>query len=277
MNTQRIKSILIRILGERFTACIQALRFVYLLKHSKNPEPEIQLLPRLLNKGDTAVDVGANGASWTYYLHQNVGITGYVFAFEADPYYALATEMAIKFMRLKRVSLFHFGLSDKDEEVPLRVIDSNGLRVSGLGHVDKNADKNEQGVEIVQLKRLDSLIQEHSRILNTKLIKCDVEGYELFVLKGANQLLTKSRPFVILEVGHFGKQGYSARDVYNFFEERGYSAFAMVTNNELSPTDVMLEHEKALSDNRIMIPKEKIAIVGNLIQSPSNNSLERTW
>lgn len=236
-----------------------------MLKHDKNPDPEIQLLPRLLNEGDTAVDVGANGANWTYSLHQNVGITGHVFAFEADPYYALATEITIKLMRLKKVSFFRFGLSDRDEDVPLQITNSNGLRTSGLGYVDKNADKNEQGVEIVQLKKLDSLIEKHPRILNTTLIKCDVEGYELFVLKGANQILTKARPFVILEIGHFEKQGYSARDIYNFFNEKGYSPFAMVNNNKLSPTGAMLEHENALSLNRILIPKEKIAIVGNFI------------
>jgi len=110
MNTQKIKSKLIKVFGERCIAYIQALRFVYLIKRDENPDPEFKLLPKLLNDGDTAVDVGANSAYWTYYLHKNVGGTGHVFAFEADPYYALATEMTIKLMCLKRVSFFRFGL-----------------------------------------------------------------------------------------------------------------------------------------------------------------------
>jgi len=90
-------------------------------------------------------------------------------------------------------------------------------------------------------------------------------------LKGSDQLLTKVRPFVILEIGNFEKQGYSARDVYNFFEDKKYSPFAMV-NDKLSPTDVMLEHKKAISVNRLLIPNEKlkIAVIGNLIKYPNN-------
>ena len=275
MNTQRIKSALIRILGNKFTAYLQALRFVYLLGKYGNQDPEVRLIRRFLNKGDVAVDVGANGANWTYSLHKCVGKEGHVYAFEADPYYALATDIAIKIMRLRGVRLFSFGLSDTDEEVILRVSDSRDLRVSGQGYVDKNADRNEEGVEVIQLKKLDSLIQEHPQILNTALIKCDVEGYELFVFKGASEILAKARPFIILEVGHYERHGYSARDVYDFFEERGYSSYAMIGGDRLSATGAMLEHDKALSVNRVLIPKEKTNVVEDLIQSRSDNASGR--
>jgi FkbM family methyltransferase len=254
-----------KIFGDKSMAYLQALRFVYLLRKYGNPEPEVRLIRRFLKKGDVAVDVGANEADWAYSLHQCVGKEGHVYAFEADPYYALATDITIKIMRLRGVRLFSFGLSDTDEKVILRVSNSKGLRVSGQGYIDKNADRNEEGVEVVQLKRLDSLIQEYPQLLNTALIKCDVEGYELFVFKGANEILAKARPFIILEVGHYERQGYSARDVYNFFEERGYSPFAMVGGDRLSATGAMLEHDRALSVNRVLIPKEKTNVVEDLI------------
>jgi len=89
---------LIAIIGNKALAYIQALRFIYLLKTDKSPDPEVQLLPNLLRRGDTAIDVGANGANWTYHLYQSIGKKGEIFAFEADPYYALATELTIKLL-----------------------------------------------------------------------------------------------------------------------------------------------------------------------------------
>ncbi len=272
MSTQRIKTILIKLLGARLMACVEAVAFIYLLRKAKYSDPETQLVSRFLKEGAVAVDVGANGADWTYCLHQHVGDQGCVYAFEADPYYALATGIAIKLMRLKGVHLFPFGLSDRDESVPLRVNNPAGLRFAGLGHIDKSADKNDSGVEVVQLKRLDSLVNEYPRIMDVALIKCDVEGYELFVFKGATRLLMKARPVVILEVGHFEKQGYSARDIYSFFQDKEYCAFALAGACTLVPTNESLEYDAALSVNRILIPKERLATVGDLVKSPSDGA-----
>jgi len=118
MNTQRIKSTLLKTLGDRPTAFIQAIRFVYQLQTNDKPDPETVLLPTLLHRGDLAIDIGANGADWTLHLSRCVGDEGELYAFEADPYYALATELAIKLMRLKGVHFF-----------PLRII-QHGQRSS---------------------------------------------------------------------------------------------------------------------------------------------------
>jgi len=141
-----------------------------------------------------------------------------------------------------------------------------GPRYSGLGYVDKDAEINDDDTILVHLRSLDSMLQDYPLLLKTKLIKCDVEGYELFVFQGANKILATSRPFVILEVGNYDKHGYTAQDVYDFFVERQYSCFAMVGNNTLSATDSMMNHDGALSVNRVLIPKEKIDIIQDMIQ-----------
>lgn len=266
INAQLIKTTLIRILGERSTAFIQGLRFVYLLYTSRNIDPEIALLPKLLKKNDTAVDVGANGANWTYWLHRAVGRHGLVFAFEADPYYALATEFTVRFLRLKGVKLFPFGLSDSDEVVPLRLTDSHGLRLAGLSHIDRNADKDGGDVKLIRLRSLDSLTLENPRLLTTTLIKCDVEGYELFVFRGASKVLEQARPIVILETGNFESQGYSGKELKEFFARQDYDCYAMTGENTLERTDAAMEHDKALTVNRILFPREKLLEIKNGIR-----------
>ncbi len=257
MNTQQIKTRLIETIGERPTAFLQALRFIYLLYTKQDTDPEIALLPKLLNKGDTAVDVGANGANWTYWLHGIVGRTGSVYAFEADPYYAAATDLTIRLMRLKGVRLFPYGLSDVEEKVKLQVNDSGGLRLTGKSRIDRNANENSIGAKSVEVRRLDSLIYDFPKLVTTRLIKCDVEGYELFVFRGAVDIIERSRPVIILETGNFEIQGYGSRDVYDFFDCREYVSFALIGDNTLAKTNNAFEHGKAITVNRVLIPKEQ--------------------
>jgi FkbM family methyltransferase len=264
LNKQKVKSLLIQTLGETPVAFIQAVRFVYLLHNHSCKDPEIKLLKRFLKEGDVAVDIGANGADWTYELHKCVGKKGQVYAFEADPYYARATALAVRIMRMEGVKLFSFGLSDSEESAVLCVTDMKGLRVSGLGYIDRNA----KGGETVHLRKLDSLIQELPRLLETALIKCDVEGYELFVFKGAEEVLKKARPFIILEVGDYERQGYSACDVFNFFEKREYLSLAMVNDADLAPTGPMLDQDRAIGVNRVLVPREKKEAIDDIILAP---------
>lgn len=266
MTLNRIKTLLIRLLGTKITAFIQAVRFVYLIKKSQIDDPEINFLKHFLTSGSVAIDIGANGVDWTYQLYKNVGSSGQIYAFEANPYYALATRLTIKLLNLKNVLLFPVGLSDKDEQVPLRIQDSSGSRFSGRGFVDKNSKINDKGIQLINLRMLDSFLTEYPRMSDVALIKCDVEGYELFVFKGTLEILNKCRPIVILENGNFKKQGYEASTIHKFFKELSYTAFAAIPGDLLAQTDDNLNQLETKSVNRIMLPNEKLNHYSSLIK-----------
>lgn len=265
MALASLKPLLLRTLGPRATASIHGLRFVWLRWRNVHPEPEFELLPLLLGPGDVAVDVGANGADWTRELHRRVGDSGHVYAFEADPYYAMATERAIRFMGLRSVTLFPFGLSEREENLPLRIRTESGERHSGLGSVDRTARSGDEGAEVIRLRALDDVAAEHPRLLRTALIKCDVEGFELFVFKGAARIIEQARPVVILETGRFDEQGYTAADLHDFFAQRGYTALALTADRRLEPTDRNLDHPRALGMNRTLVPTEKLNRLASLL------------
>lgn len=266
MNTQSIKTALLKIFGEKFTAYIHALRFIYLHKIAYNPDPEVVIASKILKEGDISVDVGANGGGWTLDLLDGAGKSGHVYAFEADPYYALATGVFFKFMGAKRVTLFDFGLSNKTESLALRVKESDGNRSTGGSFIDKDADLKDEGVAVVELKVLDSLVKDYPDLLRTAVIKCDVEGFELFVFQGAIETIEEARPFVILEVGHYEKQGYSNEILFDLFKQRGYQAFALIAERKLAPLGDDLQHPNAISVNRILAPSEKIDAIAEFIQ-----------
>lgn len=54
------------------------------------------------------------------------------------------------------------------------------------------------------------------------LIKCDVEGHELDVLRGGEQLLKRQGPMLMVEVEQRHQRSHSVRDVFDYLEGLGY-------------------------------------------------------
>ena len=66
------------------------------------------------------------------------------------------------------------------------------------------------------------------------LIKIDVEGHELSVLRGAIQTLQRCRPALIVEIEqrHLDRNGHAMRDVFDFIGALDYDAFFIEPGRE---------------------------------------------
>jgi FkbM family methyltransferase len=253
----RVKTGCLAVFGPRVTAVAQAIRFAWKVKRNAKRDPEFSFVNAVLSAGDVAIDVGANGADWTSHLSQAVGSGGSVLAFEADPYYAQATRLAIRILGMRNVEFFSFGLSDSAGFAYLRVVRDDGTRMSGEGHVDREISSGDTAVHKIELKTLDSMIEDFPVLKRTRLLKIDVEGFEMFVLKGASRILSEARPIVILEVGNFERFGYQEADIVNLFRPLDYSWYAAISADRLEPADDSLQHPRAASVNRIFVPSER--------------------
>ena len=70
----------------------------------------------------------------------------------------------------------------------------------------------------VEMVRVDDFYSQRN-IPKPNLIKIDVEGFEFEVIKGAKQVITDTKPIVMVEI----QSDYE--NIFNFFEEIGYEAF----------------------------------------------------
>jgi len=229
----------------------------------------MRLVPHLLGEGDVAVDVGANGANWTLPLARRVGAAGRVFAFEADPYYARVTERTLALLGAPNVEFFSFGLSDRNETAPLVVFGADRSRLSGHGHIARADAASAQGTEdasaepdedavLVELRRLDDLVAEHPRLAEVRLFKCDVEGFEWMVFRGARSLLERARPVVVAEMGGAALHGHSDADLFDFFDGLGYASYAVgAAPEELIPTRSVGATRHGRRPNRVFLPRER--------------------
>lgn len=86
------------------------------------------------------------------------------------------------------------------------------------------------GKRQVEVTTLDAILEENPGIALPILIKIDVEGYELKVLKGARQLL-KLTELVIIEasVAKRFENGVTLEDVIFFMNEHNFAVFDFLT------------------------------------------------
>ena len=185
------------------------------------PEPSLQYLFSLIRADFTIVDIGANIGFTTLNFATRCR-QGCVYAYEPD---------ALNFSKLERnVSLNHFhnifvsrkGMGDFATNVQLMRMNKHhsGMnRVSGTAREDLVSEK----IEIVRLDDEVSLLNP----VRIDLIKIDVEGYELKVVRGAMETIRKFKPILFIELieGNLRRYGDSSETLVKLVRELGYRAF----------------------------------------------------
>ncbi len=180
-----------------------------------------QLVSWLLAPDDDAVDVGAHAGAVISRIAE-VAPAGRHLALEPLPH--LAAQLRARF---PGVEVVEAAASDAPGRRTFHhVVDDPGL--SGL-HDRAKAGK---ALE-VDVVRLDDLLADRQRL---RLIKIDVEGAELEVLRGAAGSIRAHRPWIVFEHGfgaadHFGT---SPDDVFAFMADAGLRVFGLDGEGPLS-------------------------------------------
>ena len=153
-------------------------------------EGEVAVFHKVLQAGDVAVDVGANIGALTVPMAKLVGPDGQVYAFEAS---------AANLELLKQnVEQNGFGPLDVGNVTikPYAASDNNGMlkvdKQSAL-HAYSRKDINVGEFEVSSIT-IDSL-----DLSRCKLIKIDVDGHELQVLRGAAETIKRCKPVIYIE------------------------------------------------------------------------------
>ena len=183
-------------------------------------EPEtIGFLKSNLRSGDVVVEVGANIGAHALPIADIVGASGHVFCFEAAPYALSKLRMNIE-------------LNPKLAEV-ITVVDKlvtnnyDNVPVMNLRSAWKRDGSNELAEPVlVRSTSIDKFLTEIGAE-RLDLLKIDVDGYDFKVLSGAEGSIDKFRPVVLIELAEYclNQQGDSVRDIFQFFDARGYQSF----------------------------------------------------
>lgn len=174
-------------------------------------------LKKVLQRGMTFVDVGANIGFFTLLGAQSVGELGKVIAVEPNSENCRLIMLSVQRNKMTNVKLLSLALgAETGTAFFTPAMGSNGTlqpesETSLLG----------PNCTIVPLAPLDALVNEH-----VDVIKMDAEGAEGSVLKGAVELIAASRPIIVSEFSPAmiaTNSNMSATDFLEFFSGRDYA------------------------------------------------------
>jgi FkbM family methyltransferase len=169
-------------------------------------QSEAQLLAAALEPGDTVIEAGANIGGLTAAIADRVGPAGSVIAFEPQPHYFALLNFNVGGRENVIVREEALGATEVDaieiEGISLDAIHAPGWTGSGRKHLVFQAT----------IDRLEA---------DPSLIKIDVDGQELDILKGAEATIQRARPFLYVENDKPAKYP----DLLSWIEARGYRIY----------------------------------------------------
>lgn len=210
---------------------------LYLLG-AKSDDSEVRLarlLMRHLKPGDTFIDVGGHFGYFTLLASRLVGPAGRVVAFEASRNtYAVLVENVRK---QPNVTAHHLALSDQHEtisffEFPVLYNEFNSMDVDQFRNEKWFAKFPPQRIDVLAT-RLDDMVERDN--LQPAIIKIDVEGAELKVIRGAAGILRHQRPLVVMEYLAPARHNTAHRQAAALLNELGYASYAPAPDGQLDP------------------------------------------
>jgi FkbM family methyltransferase len=234
-------------------------------------EPEMAALERFVGPDDHSVDIGAHLGIYTWALLQASGPQGRVTAVEPQPELASYLRRAFaREIRGGRVRVEETALGEEPGEATLSMPQEAGRVNRGLASLAKQP---EGAVTLtVPVRRLDDL-----DLTGVRFVKCDVEGFELTVLRGAGTLLSRDHPVLLIEIEE-AHAGARAVETFRMLEGLGYDAvvyrradtrFARIAAGTPDPAAAAAAWVGSYVFNYFFVPSDEvIALDATVLGSP---------
>jgi FkbM family methyltransferase len=178
-----------------------------------------QFAQTVLPKFRNCIDIGSNNACNAIHYAERFE---WVECFEPTPLAQQLWRNTVRDNAVANVSLHTEALAEREGMTEIICHLQNGGH-NHLAHYDKNPRANRarlgRKTERVQTKRLDDY--DFDRV---DFVKIDVEGYEWFVLQGAEQTIQRERPLLQLEIvaNQCRKFNYRAEHMIEWLRARDY-------------------------------------------------------
>ncbi|WP_027000189.1 FkbM family methyltransferase [Eisenibacter elegans] len=179
-----------------------------------------------INTGDIVFDVGANIGELTLYYTKLAGVAGQIHSFEPPPETFQKLQTLVGIIAADNVYLNNIAVSDKQGFIDFHLYEEAyaSWNTSAIRPLEKYgiAVKPINSIQVPS-NTLDAYCEAH-QITHIDLLKIDVEGAEINVLKGAERLFSeKSVKCCLFEFGQTTHDmGYEAQDFIQFFKKHHY-------------------------------------------------------
>jgi FkbM family methyltransferase len=181
---------------------------------------KVKAVQALLSSGDTFIDVGGNKGDFALLAAKITGDSGRVFCIEPEPTNCKWIRRSVQLNSYENIDLFSVALSDRDSEALMYLGTKSGFHTLLRGQPERS-----QGCLKVTTRTLDSLLKDR-KTSSVQMIKIDVEGAELQVLRGSVETITNN-PDIVLLLDIHPFLGVDPSEVFDFLRSLGLTACEM--------------------------------------------------
>ncbi len=210
------------------------------------------MIAALAAPGAVIYDVGAN-VGW-YALHLAAADpTAHVVAFEPVPATLAQLKANLALNGLPNVTVVDRGLGERDEELTFYVYPEGS---GGASAANQSGRPSVREVRC-RVQRLDDVAA--TLPAGPDLLKIDVEGAELFVLRGAVETLRHHRPAIVCELLRkwAGSFGYHPNQVIELMSAFGYDCFIAAPGRQLVPCPTI--DDTTMATNFVFLHRDRHA------------------
>lgn len=183
-------------------------------------DAELLLMEFLLKPDSVFFDVGTNKGEYAYYAEKRIDPEN-IYLFEPEK--KLNKQLTSIF---KSCHVYDIALSDSNGVHKFKIPVINGVVDNCLSSLEvEHKEDHETGAIIYEVKTetLDHFTKEKQ--LAPDLIKIDVEGHELAVLKGGENYITSHHPTLIIEIEQRHHASIDIETVFESFKNTGYTCY----------------------------------------------------
>ena len=194
-------------------------------------EKGINFLKKILKKGDVFIDIGANIGSYTVIAAKLVENSGEVHAFEPVSGIFDRLIFNIQLNLFENIIVNKNAVHENEEWLTLRLSDQRNLGMSSIfPHGSESGLK-----EKVKAVSLDEYIKG-KKIKKADLIKIDIEGAELYALRGMKETLLNIKPVVMMEIAQNVLENsiFCSDEIFSFMKDFGYMPKVLNQYGEVS-------------------------------------------
>lgn len=202
----------------------------------------VRAIAALVNPGDTVIDIGANIGAHTLPLARLVGPQGHIFALEPThfAYEKLCQNVARNPDLSQQTTVEQVMLTGSSEAALEPALYSSWpLAKERQEHVKHGGRA--MSTEGAVSTTLDDYV-ESRKIAAVKLLKIDVDGFEVDVLKGCANLLSHQKPIIVMELAPYTleERGQSLEALLEILDRASYRLTDEATGKNLSSNPATL-------------------------------------
>lgn len=247
---------------ESRTTPIEAMNF---LRYEPEALPVFDLL---VDHAATALDVGGNiGYFSVRSAIRKPALTLHAFEPMPTSFEFLTKNVALNGLQ-DRITCHNFGLADQNGEVTFYIAPFNGVNAS----LQNVANAEDSIKHIGQIQRMDDWCAQSG--VAPDLLKCDVEGAELLVFKGAERTLAEQTPMIFTEMLRKWAKAfdYHPNDMIAYLAGFGYRCFGLsLADDGKAPENVLrligeVTEETEETNYVFLHPEKHTAVLDDLRQ-----------